>query len=147
MIFKVLKYPSIFCGINWYDIRKHKRLSLSEALRSKYHDKLEAYMMEQKPYLDPDITLKILSEKTGIPLRSLSEVINNTFQNFYDFINHYRVQESVRLFTEESDRYKTILEVLYEVGFNNKASFNNAFKKITGITPREYKSYSVLAKY
>ena len=147
MIFKVLKHPSIFSGIERFDIRKQKRLSLSESLKSQYQNMLETYMKEEKLYMNPDISLKTLSEKTGIPSRSLSEVINSTFQNFYDFINHYRVKESVRLFSEEPERYKTILEVLYEVGFNNKGSFNNAFKKFTGITPREYKSYKKLVRY
>ena len=147
MIFKVLKHPSIFTGIERFDIRKQKRLSLSESLKSQYQNMLETYMKEEKLYMNPDISLKTLSEKTGIPSRSLSEVINSTFQNFYDFINHYRVKESVRLFSEEPERYKTILEVLYEVGFNNKGSFNNAFKKFTGITPREYKSYKKLVRY
>ena len=41
--------------------------------------------------------------------------------------------------SEKSDRFKTILEVLYEVGYNSKSSFNIAFKKYTGMTPTEYK--------
>lgn len=146
MIFKVLKHPSIFNGIDRFDIKIQKRLSLSESLKSQYQKKLETYMKEEKLYMDPDINLKTLSEKTGIPPRSLSEVINSTFQNFYDFINYYRIKESERLFVEESKRYKTVLEVLYEVGFNSKASFNNAFKKFTGTTPREYKFHKDLAR-
>jgi len=146
MIFKVLKNPSIFSGIEWACAVRQKRLSLSESLKTQYRQRLETCMKEERPYLDPDITLKALSEKTGIPARSLSEVINGNFRNFYDLINHYRVRESVRLFAEESERYKTILEVLYEAGFNNKGSFNNAFKKFTGITPREYKSQGIPAK-
>ena len=57
--------------------------------------------------------------------------------NFYDFISKYRIEEAKKIFTEKSD--KTVLEVLYEVGFNSKSSFNTTFKKFTGITPTQFK--------
>jgi AraC-like DNA-binding protein len=84
-----------------------------------------------------------LAEQVSIPYRALSEVINNKLkQNFYDFINSYRIHESKKLLSEKTERLKTILEVLYEVGYNSKSSFNSAFKKFTGMTPTEYrKSY------
>jgi AraC-like DNA-binding protein len=97
-------------------------------------------MNQHKPYLDPEITLIDLSRKVNIPSRSLSEVINTSFrQNFYDFINSYRIGESERLFATDNDPHLTILEVLYAVGFNSKSSFNSAFKKQTGMTPTQYR--------
>jgi AraC-like DNA-binding protein len=93
----------------------------------------------EKPYMDPNINLMDLGQQVGIPHRSLSEVINNALQqNFYDFINSYRVRESERLL-KESEQYKTVLEVLYEVGFNSKSAFHTAFKKTTGMTPTQFK--------
>ncbi|MCB0684696.1 MAG: AraC family transcriptional regulator, partial [Saprospiraceae bacterium] len=38
-----------------------------------------------------------------------------------------------------ADPKETILEVMYEVGFNSKSSFNTLFKQQTGLTPSEYK--------
>jgi AraC-like DNA-binding protein len=117
-----------------------KKLSLSEIIRVKYQQKLMQFMIEQKPYLDPEITLTELAHRVNIPPRSLSEVINISFgQNFYDFINTYRIQESQRLFSATGNPNKTILEVLFAVGFNSKSSFNSAFKKYTGMTPTEYR--------
>jgi AraC-like DNA-binding protein len=34
---------------------------------------------------------------------------------------------------------KNVLEILYETGFNSKATFNRVFKKGTGYSPTEYK--------
>jgi YesN/AraC family two-component response regulator len=97
-------------------------------------------MEKEKPYLNPTLTLFDLSEKTSIPVRSLSEVINNSLnQNFYDFVNSFRIKESQHLLSDAATQSKTILEILYEVGFNTKSSFNQAFKKYTGTTPTQFK--------
>ena len=67
-------------------------------------------------------------------------MINSKFgQNFYDFVNHYRIEEAKSIMVSNTDDKKTILEILYEVGFNSKSAFNNAFKKNTGKTPSEFK--------
>jgi AraC-like DNA-binding protein len=117
-----------------------KKLSLSELTRKKYEHQLIQYMNINKPYLDAEITLMDLAKKVDIPARSLSEVVNISFgQNFYDFINSYRIREATLLFESNDDQNKTILEVLFEVGFNSKSSFNSAFKRITGMTPTEYR--------
>jgi AraC-like DNA-binding protein len=60
-------------------------------------------------------------------------------QNFFDFINRYRIEEAQRLLTDPPDKKITVLEVLYECGFNSKSSFNTLFKKHTGLTPSEFK--------
>jgi AraC-like DNA-binding protein len=118
----------------------NKKLSLSLPLRKKYEQQLTQHMADKKPFLDPEINLFELSQQVAIPPRSLSEVLNASFQqNFYDFINSYRVKESELLFKSNWEADKTILEILYEVGFNSKSSFNSAFKKLTGITPTEYR--------
>lgn len=119
---------------------ENKKQSLSFGLKKIYEQKLTQYMKVSKPYLDPDLNLYDLSKLVSIPPRSLSEVLNSSFQqNFYDYINSYRIKESEQLFRSSLEADKTILEVLYEVGFNSKSSFNTAFKKLTGMTPTEYR--------
>ena len=44
------------------------------------------------------------------------------------------------MINESEDDKMTVSEVMYQVGFNSKSSFNTAFKKYTGLTPSEYKS-------
>jgi len=144
IFFKALVQPTIFLGVE--EESQQKTPYLSKSVEEQYLKRLTQYMEREKPYLDPDITLFGLSEKVSIPHRSLSEIINNTIgQNYYDFINSYRVKESQRLLSDTATRSKTILEILYEVGFNTKSSFNQAFKKHTGTTPTQYKKQCNIA--
>jgi|WetSurMetagenome_2_1015567.scaffolds.fasta_scaffold30705_2 AraC-like DNA-binding protein len=143
IFFKALVQPTIFLGVE--EESRQKAPYLSKSVEEQYLNKLTRYMENEKPYLNPNITLFDLSKKVSIPHRSLSEIINNTIgQNYYDFINSYRVKESLHLLSDATTRSKTILEILYEVGFNTKSSFNQAFKKHTGTTPTEYKKQCIM---
>lgn len=98
------------------------------------------YMQDNKPYLEPELTLEQLASLLSIKPRILSQAINEILgQNFYDFINRHRIEEASHLLTNPKDAKITILEVLYEVGFNSKSSFNTLFKKYTGLTPTEFR--------
>ncbi len=100
---------------------------------------LLSYMKEEKPFLNPNISLNILSKKTGISAKILSQIINEyAHKNFNDFINSYRIEESKKQLREKNNSEKYISEILYSVGFNSRSSFYNAFKKNTDLTPGEY---------
>lgn len=117
---------------------------LSDSESAGYAQKIRTIMEKEKLYLDPEINLKELSDKTGINPRYLSQVINSRFnQNFFDFINHYRIEEAKRLMAGTVRKELTILEVMYHVGFNSKSSFQTAFRKYTGTTPTEFRHRSL----
>jgi AraC-like DNA-binding protein len=44
-----------------------------------------------------------------------------------------------QILKESRDDKLTVLEAMYEAGFNSKSSFNTAFKKETGQTPTEFR--------
>lgn len=140
IFFKALIQPDLFTGVK--EVSRQKKPFLSKSLEKKYLNKLLAFMNDEKPYLAPEISLFDLSKKVSIPHRSLSEIINNSLhQNFYDFINSYRIKESLHLLKDRDDTHKTVLEILYAVGYNSKSSFNVAFKKHTGMTPSHFKKH------
>jgi AraC-like DNA-binding protein len=119
---------------------KYTGSGLSDSESSGYAQKIRSIMEKDKLYLDPEISLKELSDKTGISPRYLSQVINSKFnQNFFDFINHYRIEEAKRMMAGTVRKDVTILEVMYHVGFNSKSSFQAAFRKYTGTTPTEFR--------
>lgn len=102
--------------------------------------RLKAHMEEKKPYLDPELTLTSLAKDLCITRSQLSQVINSGIgNNFYDFINKYRVEEVKRLMTDPQKNHFSLLGVALEAGFKSKSTFNLIFKRFTGITPSEYR--------
>jgi AraC-like DNA-binding protein len=138
IVYKGLKQPEIYAGIE--DKPKYESSPLTEADIEQYVKKMTVYMKSEKPYLDPSLNITNLAKKLSIPSRHLSQVINQSLhKNFFDFVNSYRIEEAKRYLADHSNNRKTVLEILYEVGFNSKSSFNNVFKKHTGMTPTEFK--------
>lgn len=104
------------------------------------HAQLSAFMENEKPWLDPELTLSILAGQLGLNTSQLSYLVNNGFdQNFNDFVNNYRVEEVKRKLSVPDFQHFSLLGIAFESGFNSKATFNRAFKKRTGSAPSEYK--------
>lgn len=102
---------------------------------------VKKYVFENETYLEPTLTIQELARQVNIPVRDLSVLINHQMnQHFFDFINEFRIQKSMQLLKDPSKKKLTVLEILYEVGFNTKSSFNTAFKKHTNQTPTEFRN-------
>ena len=96
-------------------------------------------MENEKPYLDPKLTLSKLASMLGISSNHLSQVINQYEKvNFCDFVNKYRIEE-FKIQTKKNPHFN-ILALALEAGFNSKSAFNHIFKKHTGKTPSQYLS-------
>jgi len=101
--------------------------------------KIQEALKEKRLFMESDLTLGHLSEAIGSTSRKVSQVINDRMgHSFFDLINTHRIAEAKRIFKERKDPKLTVLEVMYEVGFNSKSSFNTQFKKKTGLTPSEF---------
>lgn len=144
MVLKVMHNPDLFSGID-------SKLKLAKSMikqsgnevkkfENQLVKKLKFYMKEEEPFLDASLSIHNLASQLDIPVRDLSVAINHDLnQNFFDFVNEYRINKAKELLEDSSKKEMTILEILYEVGFNSKSSFNTAFKKTTGLTPSEYR--------
>jgi AraC-like DNA-binding protein len=103
-------------------------------------EKLDHLMSSLKLYQDPDLHLDGLADSMGISTRSLSALINGHFgQNFYDFVNSYRIRDAQRQLNDPRQESKTIQRIFEDAGFSSKSTFNTFFKRVTGITPSEYR--------
>lgn len=103
-----------------------------------YIKKLEALMLRERVYLDPNLTIPRMAEKMQIQPYLLSQIINSHYQqSFPDFINSYRIEDAKMLL---EDGNLKISSVASDCGFNTLSSFNLAFKKQTRMTPSEFRS-------
>ncbi len=103
-------------------------------------DHINLLMKNLKPYLNANLTINKLAIHAGIPPRELSFIINQGFgKNFFDFICDYRIDYAKSLLEQVGEK-KTILEIMYDSGFNSKSVFNTAFKQKTGMTPSQYRN-------
>ena len=143
-VFKGLLQPALFHGENREPTGpKYEKSALSEPRKQKMLDELQSYMQNRKPHLNPELTLAQLAEALNIQPKYLSQVINEKLgKNFFDFVNCYRIEEAKAKLVNPPDEKITVLEVLYDVGFNSKSSFNAAFKKATGMTPSQFRNLS-----
>ena len=140
IVFKGLQQPEIFSGIELKNNQKYEKSRLAQKDRDRYLNKLLTYMKREKPYLNSLLSLKGLADEIGISPYYLSQVINDCLnQNFFDFINSYRINECKQLLIDSSQKNKTVLEILYHAGFNSKSVFNRVFRKYTGKTPSQYR--------
>ncbi len=148
-LFKALNNPSLFRNVDSklklvkniiFEERKSEKLTENEKEYDEALFKLKTYMSEEKSFLNPSLTIQNVSESIDIPLRDLSLLINHKLnQHFYDFVNTYRIEHAMVILKSATKSKLTILEILYDVGFNSKSSFNTAFKKHTGTTPTAYR--------
>jgi AraC-like DNA-binding protein len=100
---------------------------------------LEAFMEDKRPFLNPGLTLGELADLAKTPSHQLSKLINDQFgKNFFDYINSHRIKSFQERIEKGDHHERTILSLALEAGFNSKTAFNRAFKKQTGLTPREY---------
>jgi AraC-like DNA-binding protein len=103
---------------------------------NKLKEKLLTFMDSQKPFLNPDLTLRQLAVLMHSNTSVLSGVINQGFgKNFNDFINEYRVQSFQEAVKDEKNKNLTLVAIAYDCGFNSKATFHRAIKKFTGHVP------------
>jgi len=115
------------------------KYKLAEAEMELYLKKLNIYFEKEKPYLASDISLQSISEAIGACSHHVSMTINIKYgMNFFNLINSYRIKEAQILLAKKNEMGATIEQIGYDVGFQTKSTFYNAFKTHAGTTPTNY---------
>ncbi|RUT71041.1 AraC family transcriptional regulator [Flavobacterium cupreum] len=119
--------------------KKEPSKRVSEERLNELNQKLQLLIEEEKLYLDNDLSLPKLAGNLNASCNETSFVINELYgDNFYNFINKYRIEKAKSLLLSEKYNQLNILGIAYESGFNSKTTFNTTFKKNTGFSPTEF---------
>ncbi len=99
-------------------------------------ENLDELMKKEKSFLKNDISIHDIALQLNSNRTYLSSAINTVLQkNFVAYINEFRIKEAIREISSGKYKEMTIEGISVEVGFNNRVSFNSAFKKYSGVLP------------
>lgn len=113
--------------------------SASRELIDNWKPKIISLLQQEKIYEDAELTLTQMARRLKTNPSLLSKIINQGFgQNFNDCINQYRIEAVKEKLKNGEQQRQTLLGIAYDCGFNSKATFNRAFKKVTGQSPKEF---------
>lgn len=118
--------------------QKYGRVRVNKAECEEIVRRMRKYIETEKPYRNPDLKMSDLAEVMQLSSSKLSQVFNLYLnENYYVFINSYRLDEfKRRIEAGDAERF-TILAISEQCGFK-KSSFFATFRRVEGMTPAEY---------
>ncbi|RSC93656.1 helix-turn-helix domain-containing protein [Tenacibaculum singaporense] len=137
--FKKIMIQAISDNSNYTPIKRYRHSLLHTEDISKYVKEMEQVMMENKLYLNPNLSLKDLASYIELPTNYVSQLLNQGVnKNFSEYVNTFRLNEFKERVILDENKNVTIMSIAYDSGFNSKTVFNTFFKKKEGITPNTY---------
>lgn len=119
---------------------KYKHSALSQQAAQHIADELNNNMKRHHWYQENEISLPQVAKRLGVADYHLSQVLSEHFQqSFYEYVNRFRIKQAQELLAQNDSQFQNILDVAFHVGFNNKTSFNAAFKRFTKLTPSQFR--------
>jgi len=139
--YKTYMSPDLFTQAFSVPKKKYVKSGLTPSFSEELRDQLMHLMEGEKVYRQNDISLEKVSHMLGTSRHNTSQVINEHFGlNFFELINKFRIEEALEILKNDRERNLNIIDVAYEVGFNNKVTFNKSFRKQVSLTPTQYLS-------
>lgn len=88
--------------------------------------------------LEERITVDVLADEVAVGRRSFERRFKRVTNNsVLEYIQRVKVEAAKRSF---ETTMKNITEVMFDVGYSDTKAFRTTFKKITGLTPIEYRN-------
>ncbi|MCX6283413.1 MAG: helix-turn-helix domain-containing protein [Bacteroidetes bacterium] len=120
---------------------KYKGSPLTPEQKKQLAEDLESLMKNERIFIQSDLTIDQIAERLKTNSKYISQIINEFYsQNYYHYINSYRIQEAKSLMTDPANDKYSILGISNIAGFASKSTFNTAFRKFTGTTPSEFRN-------
>lgn len=136
------RFPDYFqLVVKEIKLKRYKRTLLNGIDNKTVNNRLTELMENEKLYREMDLRMKVVAERLLITPHQFSQLLNeNNKTDFRNYVNNYRINEAKQLLINDLER--SIISICFEVGFSSKTSFNITFKKMTGLSPREYRQNS-----
>lgn len=125
---------------------KYQRNRLDDDEARELVRELETLMTDKQLYRDGSLTSQTLADALGVTPHLLSQVLNvHVGKSFYAFVNGYRVEALMAALEDPAERGRGVLELALDAGFNSKSTVNSVFKKLTGMTPTQFRASAAKA--
>ncbi len=119
--------------------KKYEKSGLDGSALHSIASRFDEYLRNEKAYLDAELTIDAVAKTLHVKRHHLTQAISEASgTNFLTCVNQYRVNEAKRLL-ETTNNEMTVLRIAYDTGFNSKATFNRIFRKMTGLSPSDYR--------
>jgi len=119
----------------------YKKSGLQPVHMQAIYENMLSVMQSENLFLHSTLSLQELSNKLNIPSHHITQTLSEFGnQNFYDFVNSYRIDEFKKRIDQGEAENFSFLGIAFDCGFNSKSSFNRIFKNTTGLTPSEYRN-------
>jgi YesN/AraC family two-component response regulator len=117
---------------------KYQKVRLDEGECADIVARMKDYVERERVYTDSDLKMKDLADVLHLSAPKLSQVFNLYLkENYYEYINRYRLEEFKRLIDDGEYKRYTITALSEQCGFK-KSNFFSTFRKVEGMTPAEY---------
>ncbi|SHJ20151.1 helix-turn-helix domain-containing protein [Aquimarina spongiae] len=142
-VFKELR-DSVFKGIEatTFSVETSKTdniPSFTQKESDEFKNELDQVLIGKEAFLWPELSLRSLAEELAIHPNRLSKLINDGLQtNFTELVNGKRLEYFKKIALLPENNHLTLLGLAYESGFNSKTVFNTYFKKVEGMTPKQW---------
>ena len=142
--FSVFSKSEFFMGMDKKAAKKYQKSSLSVEMEFSSIKKLEEIMATEKLFMDSNFSMPLLAKRLGVSRHHLSQILNDKLeQSFSDFLAGHRIAEAQKLLTSKENSFIKIDEIAQMVGYNSKSAFNTTFRKVTGVTPSEFRKQAI----
>src|SRR6056297_3159398 len=160
IMYGMLGIGMLFVGSCLVGIRYPRLMQLLIVEAAKQHDsdrildglnvdeimaRLTALMNEEKLYLDDQLSLQKLAAYLDITSHQLSRILNTRLEvNYNTYVNTFRIQEAMDMLLHDPAR--SVLSIAYDAGFNSKSAFYDAFSRVNGCSPVEFRKITLGGK-
>ncbi|WP_168123895.1 helix-turn-helix domain-containing protein [Paenibacillus sp. HB172176] len=121
---------------SFFDLLKSK---IVEKRSNKQEDLIQriTHIIETR-YNDPNLSLNYVAEELKMSTYHISRVYRQqTLTNIVDMINHVRMEKAKELLIQSE---QPVTQIAESTGYTSSSYFHRIFKKITGVTPSEFRN-------